>query len=127
MRLQIKKMQKLAKREEQIMQALWRLKKAFIREIVDELAADDLHYNTVATIIKILQKKGFVAHVSLGNAHQYYPLISKKKYQKQALGDFVKQYFNNSPKNLVAFFAEEENIDEAELKEIIELIKKNKS
>ncbi len=109
------------------MQALWRLKKAFIKEITEELSADDLHYNTVATIIKILQKKGFVAHETFGNAHRYYPLISKKKYQKQALGDFVKQYFNNSPKNLVAFFAEEENIDEAELKEIIELIKKNKS
>ena len=120
-------MQKLAKREEQIMQALWTLKKAFIKEIKEELADPALHYNTIATIIKILQKKGFVAHLTLGNAHQYYPLISKKKYQKQEIGHIVKQYFNNSPKNLVAFFAEEEHIDEDELSEIIDLIKKNKS
>ena len=119
-------MQKLAKREEQIMQALWSLDKAFIKEIMAELT-DELHYNTVATIIKILEEKGFIAHETFGNAHQYYPLISKKKYQKQELGYIVKQYFNNSHKNLVAFFAEEKNIDQSELEEIIELIKKNKS
>ena len=119
-------MQKLAKREEEIMQALWKLEKAFIKEIIAELP-EEHHYNTVATIIKVLEKKGFVARKSFGNTHQYYPLISKKKYQKQELGHIVKKYFNNSHKNLVAFFAEEESIDESELKEIIELIKKNKS
>ncbi|MEL6672859.1 MAG: BlaI/MecI/CopY family transcriptional regulator [Bacteroidota bacterium] len=120
-------MQKLAKREEQIMQALWKLQAAFIKEIIAELPAPQPHYNTVATIIKILEDKGFVARKSLGNAHQYYPLVSKKKYQTQELGTIVKQYFNNSHKNLVAFFAEENQINEEELKEIIDLIKKNQS
>ena len=120
-------MQKLAKREEQIMQAVWHLKKAFIREIIDEFPDPKPHYNTVATIIKILEDKGFVARKSKGNAHQYYPLISKKKYQKQEIGHILQQYFDNSHKSLVAWFAEEEAIDENELQEIIELIKKNKS
>ena len=87
----------------------------------------ELHYNTIATIIKILEEKGIVSHETLGNSHQYYPLVSRKKYQQQEIGHIVKEYFNNSHKNLVAFFAEEENIDEDELREIIDLIKKKKS
>ncbi|MDW3652385.1 MAG: BlaI/MecI/CopY family transcriptional regulator [Bacteroidia bacterium] len=119
-------MQKLAKREEQIMQALWKLEKAFIKEIIAELP-DQPHYNTVATIIKVLQKKGFVSSESFGNAHRYYPVLSRDNYQQQEIGNFIKHYFNDSYKNLVAYFAEEEKINEAELKDIIELIKKNKS
>ena len=84
-------MQKLAKREEQIMQALWSLDRAFIKEIIEVLPKPQPHYNTVATIIKILQDKGFVRHESLGNAHRYYPLISKEKYQKQEIGNFISQ------------------------------------
>lgn len=120
-------MQKLAKREEQIMQALWSLDRAFIKDIIEELPDPEIHYNTVATIIKILQKKNFVKHETLGNAHRYYAVVSKEEYQKQEIGTFISQYFNNSYKNLVAYFAEEDNINEDELQEIIELIKKNKS
>ncbi len=120
-------MQKLAKREEQIMQAIWTLDRAFIKDIIEELPVPKPHYNTVATIIKVLQRKGFVKHESLGNAHRYYALVSKEKYQKQEIGNFISQYFNNSYKSLVAYFAEEDNINEEELQEIIELIKKNKS
>ena len=109
------------------MQALWKLEKAFIKDIIEEFPAPKPHYNTVATIIKVLQKKGFVKSEVLGNAHRYYPLLSRENYQKQEIGNFIQQYFNNSYKNLVAYFAEEEKINEEELQEILELIKKNKS
>ena len=121
-------MQKLSKREEQIMQILWEKEKSFVKEIVEAFPEPKPHYNTIATLVKILEeKKGFLAHETFGNSHRYYPLISKEKYQKQEIGTFIKQYFNNSYKNLVTYFAEEENISESELEEILHLIKKNKS
>ena len=120
-------MQKLAKREEEYMQVLWILEKAFIREIIAELPDPKPHYNTVATIIKILEEKGFVAHESFGNAHRYYPLVNKEDYQQSAVKDMITNYFDNSYKNMVAYFAKEEKISAEELESIIELIKKGKS
>lgn len=119
-------MQKLAKREEQIMQCLWKLNKAFIKEIIEELPTPKPHYNTTATIVKILEEKGFINHVAYGNSFQYYPLISKENYQKEVLGEVMTNYFDNSPLALVKFFAKEEKINAKELEEIIELIKQKK-
>lgn len=120
-------MQKLAKREEQIMQILWKLEKAFVKEIVETFPEPKPHYNTIATLIKILEEKGFVAHERLGNSYRYHPIVSKSAYQKQEVGSLIKDYFNNSYKNLVTYFAEEEKISESELKEILEIIQKNNS
>ncbi|MBQ0734274.1 BlaI/MecI/CopY family transcriptional regulator [Aquimarina celericrescens] len=119
-------MQKLAKREEQIMQSLWKLEKAFIKEIIAELSDPKPHYNTTATIVKILEEKGFISHVAYGNSFQYYPLVSKDEYQKQILGEVMNNYFDNSPLALVKFFAKEEKIKTEELEEIIQLIKNKK-
>jgi len=115
-------MQKLAKREEQIMNVFWQLEKAFIKEVIPELP-DKPHYNTVATIIKILEDKGFLSHETVGNIFRYYPLISKEDYQRHAVTDFVGQYFNNSYSGMLAFFAKEQKISADELAEIIKLIK----
>ena len=120
-------MQKLAKREEQIMQCLWKLNKAFIKEIIEELPEPKPHYNTTATIVKILEEKGFISHVAYGNSFQYYPLVTKEAYQKEVLGEVVNNYFDNSPLALVKFFAKEEKINTTELEEIIQLIKQKKS
>lgn len=122
----INTMQKLAKREEQIMQSLWKLEKAFIKEIIEELSDPKPHYNTTATIVKILEEKGFISHVAYGNSFQYYPLVSKDEYQKEVLGEVVHNYFDNSPLALVKFFAKEEKINTDELEEIIQLIKNKK-
>ena len=119
-------MLKLAKREEQIMQAFWELGKAFIRDIIPQLPDPKPHYNSVATIVKILEEKGFLDHDVVGNMYQYFPLISKEAYQKHALKDFVSQYFDNSYPRMLAFFAKEEKLSEAELSEILELIKSGK-
>lgn len=116
-------MQKLAKREAQLMEVLWRLKRAFVKEIIEELPEPKPHYNTVSTMVKILEEKGFVAHEKLGNAYRFYPVVEEKEYQKKAVDDVVRRYFDNSPMKLVNYFAKEQQIDAAELERLVKLIK----
>ena len=120
-------MVKLAKREEQIMHVFWDLGKAFIRDIIPHLPDPKPHYNSVATIVKILEEKGFLDHESIGNLYQYYPTISRNEYQKHALKDIVNKYFDNSYARMLAFFAKEQKISEKELNEIVSMIKSKKS
>jgi len=119
-------MQKLAKREEQIMQVFWNLEKAFIKEVIPELPDPKPHYNSVATMVKILEEKGFLSHESVGNIFRYFPVITKEDYQKHAMKDIVSQYFDNSYPTMLAFFAKEQKISESELNEILEIIKSSK-
>lgn len=120
-------MQKLAKREEQIMQILWEHGPAFVKEIIEHFPDPKPHYNTVSTIIRILEKKQFVDHKSFGNSHQFYALISKDTYQKEALGDVLDKYFDNSYQKMVTYFAKEEKISTDDLEEIINMIKNKKA
>jgi BlaI family penicillinase repressor len=119
-------MVKLAKREEQIMQVYWDLGKAFIRDIIPLLPDPKPHYNSVATMVKILEEKGFLGHEVVGNMYSYFPVVNREDYQKHALKDIVSQYFGNSYPRMLAFFAKEQNLGEAELNEILEIIKKEK-
>jgi predicted transcriptional regulator len=117
--------QKLTNKEEEIMQGLWKLKKAFVKELLEELPADPKpHYNTVSTLVRNLEEKGFVGHEAFGNTHRYYPIISREAYRKAYISDTVAGYFDHDYKNLVSFFAKEEKITADELREIIELIEK---
>lgn len=119
-------MQKLAKREEQIMQAVWGLEKAFIKEIIQELPDPKPHYNSVATMLKILEEKGFLAHELVGNIFQYRAVISKEDYQGHAMKDIVRQYFDNSYSRMLAFFAKEQKLSDKDLDELVNLIKSGK-
>lgn len=119
-------MVKLAKREEQIMQVFWELEKAFIKEVIPHLPDPKPHYNSVATIVKILEEKGFLSHETVGNVYQYYPLISREDYQQHFMKDIVSQYFDNSYPRMLAFFARQQNLSETELNEIVQMIKSNK-
>ena len=123
---QISQMIKLAKREEQIMQVFWELNKAFIKEIIPHLPDPKPHYNSVATMVKILEEKGFLDHETVGNVYQYFPVISREDYQQHAMKDIVSQYFDNSYPRMLAFFAKQQNLSETELNEIIQMIKSNK-
>ena len=116
-------MVKLAKREEQIMQVFWDLQKAYIRDIIPSLPDPKPHYNSVATIVKILEEKGFLGHETTGNMHYYFPLISRENYQKFALKDIVSQYFDNSYPRMLAFFAKEQKLTDKDLNEIVDIIK----
>ena len=115
---------RLTKAEEQIMQILWKLENAFVKEIIAELPNPKPAYNTVSTIVRILEKKEFVNYKSHGKSHEYFPLVSKSEYRKSQFGGFVKNYFGNSYKSLASFFSKEEDMSIAELEEIQKLIEK---
>lgn len=116
--IMIKKIKELTKAEDQVMQILWRLQKAFVKDIVEQFADPKPAYNTVSTIIRILEKKGFVSYKSYGNTYEYFPLISKSDYSGMYLGSFVNRYFGNSYQSLVSFFATDKNISVKELEEL---------
>jgi len=117
---------KLAKREEQIMQAFWEAERAFIRDIIPLLPDPKPHYNSVATMVKILEEKRFLGHDVVGNMFCYFPIVSREDYQKYALKDVVSQYFDNSYPRMLAFFAKEQNLSDEELTAIVNLIKNKK-
>jgi len=119
-------MVRLSKREEQIMKVFWDLGKAFIRDIIPRLPEPQPHYNSVATIVKILEEKGFLNHEPVGNIYEYFPLICREDYQKHAMRDIVSHYFDNSYPRMLAFFAKEQNLSEEELNEILNVIKSKK-
>ncbi len=119
-------MKKLTNKEEEVMHVLWRLQTAFVKDVLDEISEDKPHYNTLSTIIRKLEEKGFVGHKAYGKTHQYYPIIKKKEYQKGFMANAIDTYFNSSYKNMVSFFAAEEKISIEELKEIINHIENQK-
>jgi predicted transcriptional regulator len=116
----------LTKAEEQIMQIIWKLGKAFLRDILEAIPEPKPHQNTVSTILKILVEKEFVAINVLGRNHEYYPLVSKEDYSKGTLQQMVKGYFEGSYSNLVSSFVKEKNISIKELEEMLEMLKKAK-
>ena len=119
-------MQKLTNKEEEIMQILWRLEKAFVKEVLAEIKEDQPHYNTLSTIIRNLEEKGFVSYTAYGNTHQYFPTVKMEDYRKRFMNTAIENYFDNSYKNIVSFFAEEQKISATELREILAIIENKK-
>ncbi len=117
-------MQKLAKREAQIMQIIWELERASIKEIVDRLPEPRPHYNSVSTMVKLLKSKGFVGEEKLGRAYTYFAAVPKEDYQEEVVDEVVKGFFDNSPMKLVNYFAKEQKLDAADLERILKIIKK---
>ncbi len=115
-------MKQLTRAEEQIMQILWKLEKAFVKDIIVHLPDPKPAYNTVSTIIRILEKKGFVGYKAYGKTHEYYPLVNKPEYTQKYLRNFVQNYFSNSYKQMVSFFAREEKLSISEMEEMRQLI-----
>lgn len=115
-------MQKLTNKEEEIMHIIWKLEKAFVKDVLAEITEDQPHYNTLSTIIRNLEEKGYVSYHAYGKTHQYFPIVSKEAYKKKFMSTAIENYFNNSYKNVVSFFAKEEKISIEELKDIIALI-----
>jgi BlaI family transcriptional regulator, penicillinase repressor len=116
----------LTKAEEQIMQVIWKLEKAFLREIMDELSNPRPHQNTVATILKILVEKQFVGVNVFGRMHQYFPLVSKDAYSKATIRTLVKGYFEGSFSNAVSFMVKENSLSIEELELLLQQLKKSK-
>ncbi len=120
-------MKALTKAEEQVMQVLWKLEQAFLRDIVDAMPVPRPHQNTVATLLKILVEKEFVGVNVIGRQHQYYPLLSKEDYSKRSMRQLVKGYFEGSFSNVVTFLVKENNISVEELESLLQQIKKQQN
>ena len=120
----IKMIKPLTKAEEQIMQELWKLEKAFLREIIDALPEPKPHSNTAATIIKILTEKEFIGVKVFGRMHQYHPLVSKDAYSKATMKTLVKGYFEGSFSNAVSFMVKENNLSIDDLETLLKELKK---
>ncbi len=117
-------MQRLTNKEEEIMKILWKLEKAFVKEIKAQLKGDKPHYNTLSTIVRNLEDKNYVSHEAFGNTHRYYPLVTKEVYRKRFISNTLVDYYDNSYKSMVSFFAKEQKISIEDLREIIKLIEK---
>lgn len=116
----------LTRAEEQLMQILWQIEKGFVKDVIELLPEPKPAYNTVSTIIRILETKGFVAHKAYGKSHEYYPAISKEQYQNFATDKLMSGYFDNSVKHMFSYFVKKEKIDLKEADEIMKLIEKLK-
>ena len=115
-------MKELTKAEEQVMQVLWNIGSGFANEIMSAFPEPKPAYNTVLTVIRILEKKGFVTHETFCKANRYQPAVSKEEYSQRFLGSVVERYFNNSYLDLVSAFAKKENFSLEELEELKKII-----
>jgi predicted transcriptional regulator len=117
----------LTKAEEQIMQILWEMKNGIVKDIRDRFNDPKPARNTVSTVVRVLEKKGFVGHKAYGNVHLYHPLVAKEDYSKKQLFRLMEGYFNNSFPSLASCFAREKDLTLAQLEELLEDTKKELS
>jgi predicted transcriptional regulator len=119
-------MNTLTKAEEQVMQILWNEKEGFVKDLLQKFPEPRPAYNTVSTIIRILEKKGFVGHRSFGKSHQYYPLVSREEYRNERFSGLMKDYFNNSMKQVLSHFGSSGSLSMKEADEIIQIMEELK-
>lgn len=123
-------MKELTRAEDQVMQVLWKIRKGFVKDILEELPKPKPAYTTVSTIVRILETKGFIDHTAIGKTHEYFPKITREQYRRFSLDNMVNGYFDGSFVSLVSFFAKDNQLkasDLDELKKQIDQIKKKKS
>ena len=120
-------MKKLTQKEEEIMNLFWEKGPMFVKELKELYFDQNLHYNTLSTMVRALEEKGFIGHEQFGNTHRYFAATTKDEYSKNTLGRVVKKYFNNSYKNVVSLFVEDQKLSLDELKKLIQEIENNKN
>lgn len=119
-------MKKLTRAEEDVMQRIWSLEKCSVADILEHLPEPKPAYNTVSTVVRILESKGFVSHEKKGKGYLYYPLVPKSEYSRESLHQLIDNYFQGSFKSMVSFFMKKEDMSLTELEEVLKEIKKNK-
>lgn len=117
---------KLTRKEEELMKILWKLGKAFVKDIVDQYDDPKPHYNTISSLVRLLQDKGVIGYTQYGNTYEYYPLISKEEYRRSFMNQVVSDYFDNSIQSAVAFFVKEKGLSPEELEMLVKMIKEEK-
>jgi len=119
-------MNTLTKAEEQVMQILWDVNEGFVKDLLQHFPDPKPAYNTVSTIIRILEKKGFVDHRSFGKSHQYFPLVSREQYRNERFSSLMKDYFNNSMQQVLSHFGKSGSLNLKEADEIIKMMEEIK-
>ena len=125
MKIQVRIMQKLSHKEEEIMHILWKLDKAFVKEIISEMETA-MPYNTVSSIVRKLETMGLVGYEAFGKTHRYYPILKKENYRKYSFRSLISNYFENSPEQLLSYFVKEEKLSPDEIEALLNQLK-NKS
>jgi len=115
-------MKRLTKTEEEVMHIIWQLESCFVKDIIAELPAPQPPYNTISSVVRILEKKGFVAHKAYGKTHQYYPIVKKADYSNFALNNLVENYFSGSLKSLVSTFTKHQKLGKDEIDALQDLL-----
>ena len=115
-------MKKLTNKEKEIMELYWQHVPMFVRELQEHYAEPRPHFNTLSTMVRLLEKNGFLGHKQFGNTYQYYPLVTEKEYGRSSLAGVIRNYFDNSYLSAVSSFVKEEKISVDELKQLIEQI-----
>ncbi|MBL7766109.1 MAG: BlaI/MecI/CopY family transcriptional regulator [Chitinophagaceae bacterium] len=116
----------LTRAEEDIMHIIWTLNTCLVRDIIDELGEPDMPHSTISSVVRILERKGFVAHKAYGKTHEYYPIISKEEYAKQNVKSLIQKYFSNSPGQLVNYLVRENEMDLKEINALLQSVSKSK-
>ena len=116
-------MEKLTATEEEIMQHIWDLKACTVSQILERYGDEKPPHSTISSVVRILEKKGFVSHKAYGRTYEYYPIVSKKAYTKRSLKQLVTDYFAGSPNELVSFLVKEEQINAEEMEALIQTLK----
>ncbi len=119
-------MESLTKAEEKVMQILWKLKSAFVKDIIEQMPDPKPPYNTISSVVRILREKGFVDFKAYGKTYEYFPVVSKLAYKKFAFSQMLKNYFDGSYKTMVSYMVEEETLSQQEIDEISAIIDKSK-
>lgn len=122
-----KTLHQLTKAEEEVMQALWEIERGLVRDVMNELGTPDLPHSTISSVVRILEKKGFVSHKAYGKTYEYFPIVSKEEYAQNGVQNLMEKYFGSSPKQLVSFLVKNKDINLKELNEIMKIIEDNKT
>ena len=120
-------MRELTKAEEQVMLILWEMKESLVKDIIDKMDPPKPAYNTVSTVVRVLESKGFVDHKAIGNTHIYFPVVSEEQYKHFAFDKVMNNYFENDYQRLMSFLVKEKNLDLQELDELIAMAEKLKN
>lgn len=116
-------MEKLTKTEEKVMQMLWDIKEGVVHDIIEQLPDPKPPYNTISSVVRLLEEKGFVDHKAYGRTHVYFPVITKAEYRKQTFNFFLKEYFEGKVENVVSFMVNEKKLSKSDIEELMQLIK----
>ncbi len=121
-----KTLQQLTKAEEEVMQAIWNIEKGLVRDIMNELGTPDIPHSTISSVVRILEKKGFVNHKAYGKTFEYFPIVTKEDYATHGVKNLMEKYFGGSPKQLVSFLVKNKDINLKELNDIMKIIDEHK-